>query len=226
MGNLSTPLRATAKSIRSKIAKWIPKFRKQGDKPLQNLNPNTPTSQLGVNSSPASQLPAVSIPTPLAESWLRAEQRLRKDKNMTKLLDEYENIIALELNADLKTFRSLDQHEELVQVLESKTKELESKKLSVLLGCSPGFEERATRVLNNVLATKDLVNAGVSAASPFAGIACGGVTVILTASKSLLSSHLYIANAALALYPICYSTTKSFRGHRTYFCSAQTTRFH
>lgn len=116
-------------------------------------------------------------------AWLTGEQKLRDDKAKTALLEKYNEILGFELDidTDLESLEPAVRSTLLSQVLKKKVLELEAKKITILLGCTPGFEKGLKDVFQNLLLAKDLVSAAASA-SPPASIACAGIAVILTVS--------------------------------------------
>jgi hypothetical protein len=111
-------------------------------------------------------------------AWLKGEQRLQQDENSTALLQKYYHILDLELDVDAKLDPTV-RHQQLVKLLDRKLQALQAKKLTVLLGCTPGFEKRLSDIFQNLLSAKDLITTAARA-SPPASIACAGVAVILT----------------------------------------------
>jgi hypothetical protein len=112
-------------------------------------------------------------------AWLKGEQKLRDDPDKKSLLKKYNEILGVELDVDLDSLEPDDRHKKLIQVLEKKVEELDAKKITLLLGCTPGFEKSLKNIFQNLLGAKDLISAAASA-SPPASIACAGVAVIFT----------------------------------------------
>jgi hypothetical protein len=127
--------------------------------------------------------PKPPIPSKFGIAWLKGEQKLRDDTANTPLLKKYNEILGSELDIgiDLESLEPAVRNTVLEQVLKRKIQELEAKKLTILLGCTPGFEKGLKDVFQNLLRAKDLIS-GAASASPPASIACAGIAVILTVS--------------------------------------------
>ena len=184
------PSNSTADGDRSvsPLRSLIQRFKKPPRKDTDEASNTTPKPRKETDESSNTapkpqpkpqQNPAIS--SKFGNAWLKAEEQLKEERGKRALLEKYDEILGLELGIDLKSLEPTDHHKQLVQLLEKKVQELESKKITVLLGCTPGFEERLKDIFQNVLTAKDLISAAASA-SPPASIACAGVTVILTVS--------------------------------------------
>ena len=123
------------------------------------------------------------IPSQFGIAWLKGEKKLRDDSANMALLKKYNEILGSEFDIDinLESLEPAVRHTLLEQVLERKIQDLEAKKLTILLGCTPGFEKGLKDVFQNLLRAKDLIS-GAASASPPASIACAGIAVILTVS--------------------------------------------
>jgi N-terminal domain of NWD NACHT-NTPase len=114
--------------------------------------------------------------------WERAEQILSNDQGKREILQAYFEILESELGSGLKARGTADRQEQLCELLDAKTKELEKKKWMLQFGeYNVDFRIPLTRAFKSVLLVKDIVNSA-AIASPPAAIACAGVTIILTVS--------------------------------------------
>jgi hypothetical protein len=115
---------------------------------------------------------------------------LNDDKGKRKIWQTYLEILESELGSELKASRTADRQQQLCQLLDIKTQELEDKKWKVRFGDhNVEVRDLLTGTFKNVLIAKDLINSAASA-SPPAAIACAGVTVVLTVSWPLLNSDI------------------------------------
>lgn len=122
--------------------------------------------------------------------WLMAEQRLKEDTNLERILAAATEILEAEFNFRASTTASTT-CVQLCRFLDIQTHELEEKKWVVKLGQhSIKVEDQLTRTFRNMLMMKDVINTA-TAASPPAALACAGVMICLkvktTSSRKLLS---------------------------------------
>jgi hypothetical protein len=90
-------------------------------------------------------------PSKFEAAWLKGEQTLRDDPDKKSLLKKYNEILRVELDLDLDSLEPDDRHKKLIQVLEKKVEELDAKKITLLLGCTPGFEKSLKNIFQNLL---------------------------------------------------------------------------
>lgn len=158
------------------------KSLKRGDGEPKNPSPKAGSAGLAGSSAPK---PDVATSSEANNPWVRAEQMLSNDKGKTEILQAYLEILESELGSKLKPSGTADRQEQLCQLLDAKTQELEDKKWKVRFGDhNAGVRDLLTGAFKNVLIAKDLINSAASA-SPPAAIACAGVTVVLTVNSPL-----------------------------------------
>lgn len=125
----------------------------------------------------------VSQPCDVDNLWLRAEQSLLQDKSKCKLWNTYLEILESELESKLEPSGSPESQQQLSELIEKKTHELESAQWKVRLGeMDLNIRNTISRILKNILLAKDITN-GISNASPPAAIACAGAFVVITVCK-------------------------------------------
>src|SRR5205085_8913925 len=95
-------------------------------------------SQSGTQPEPQSNLqsnPAMS--NKFGAAWLKGEQKLRDDAANVRLLQKYNEILALDLDIDidLESLEPAVRHTMLKQALEKKVQELEANRITLLIGC-------------------------------------------------------------------------------------------
>jgi hypothetical protein len=113
-------------------------------------NPNSGQNDADVSSNSISKAqlqpqPIPAIPSRFGTAWLKGEELLRNDQGKRALLHKYNEILGLELDINLKFLESTERHDQVAELLWKKLQELESRKIAILLGCTPGFEKSPKR---------------------------------------------------------------------------------
>jgi hypothetical protein len=128
-------------------------------------------------------------PTPQpSDLWVRAEQTLRHNSEVDKILTASAEI--LESNYGLKLQpRDTSHHEQLCDFLEAKAIQVEEKKWVIHLGNhSITVRDQLTKVFKNVLAIKDIISTAASS-SPPASLACAGITACFAMVVQAVEQH-------------------------------------
>jgi hypothetical protein len=174
--SVSTPLSQNSQKPALRVAK-SPEAR---DRELKNP-PSSAFNPVDSNASLKSTPNTTTCSEP-TDLWERAEQILSNDQGKKEILQAYLEILESELGSGLKARGTVDRQEQLCELLDTKTRELEKRKWILEFGeYNVDFRTLLTRAFKSVLLAKDIVNSAASA-SPPAAIACAGVTVILTVS--------------------------------------------
>lgn len=169
----------------------------------------------------------VATPSKADNLWVKAEQKLMDDSNKSKLWQSYLDILASELGSDLKPSGTDERQNQLCQLFEAKTQELEEKRWKIRFGDhTTTVGDLLKRVSKNVIIAKDIINTAARA-SPPAAIACAGVTVVLTVSWLLYitqhhsgtcdARHLFTSTRCTFAY--AYSFVARCASRRTTRCS-------
>lgn len=117
--------------------------------------------------------------------WLMAEQRLKKDENLSKILEAANEILKADFQFQVSSNTSTV-CDQLSNFFDTQTRELEEKKWVIKLGeHSIGVQEQLKRTFQNILKLKEVINTATSA-SPPAAIACAGVMISLQVRSNLL----------------------------------------
>ncbi|KAE8150275.1 hypothetical protein BDV25DRAFT_154691 [Aspergillus avenaceus] len=140
----------------------------------------SPKRQDGRLPSPQLSEPALSVTSTLMpeDLWVKAEERLRNDRDLQKILEE--SVRILETNFALRAQTGdTASRQGLCDFLDTKFSELEEKKWVIQLGShSFKVKEQLNKTFRNVMLFKDIINTAATA-SPPAAIACAGATVVL-----------------------------------------------
>ncbi|KAJ5109841.1 hypothetical protein N7532_002486 [Penicillium argentinense] len=159
------------KKSRSKLGNSAKETKKEDKK--QNVGPSAaPTAP----ATPAGSPPKVVDVTENSKSidlWARAEQDLKKDKNLNDILEEAVKI--LERSGLQVDGSKADGHKQFGTFLSGMEDQLEEKKW-ILSERDQSIQKKATRVFRNVLQFKELVNSATSGSPPVA-IACAAVSL-------------------------------------------------
>lgn len=172
---VSTPLSQNSQKSTLRVAKAPEARDRELKNPPSAFNPVDSSASL--KSTPNTT--TCSEPTDL---WERAEQILSNDQGKKEILQVYLEILESELGSGLKARGTVDRQEQLCELLDAKTRELEKNKWMLQFGeYNVDFRTLLTGAFKSVLLVKDIVHSAASA-NPPAAIACAGVTVILTVS--------------------------------------------
>ncbi|KAL6228936.1 hypothetical protein BDW75DRAFT_235566 [Aspergillus navahoensis] len=128
-------------------------------------------------------------PTPQpSDLWVRAEQTLRHNSEVDKILTASAEI--LESNYGLKLQpRDTSHHKQLCDFLEAKAIQVEEKKWVIHLGNhSITVRDQLTKVFKNVLAIKDIISTAASS-SPPASLAFAGITACFAMVVQAVEQH-------------------------------------
>ncbi|KAL4782361.1 ankyrin repeat protein [Aspergillus varians] len=176
--------RETKSSLRERFPRPRKSSRKKNEPPADNVN------RVGLNGNNKDS--AILNPSTSKEPfdpWLAAQQILRKDETLNKIWEESIRILTSQLGLkcedDGNTTR-VDDPRTFVDII---TQRIDDKKWAVQDNSSESdTRERLTKVCQNILLVKDIVQSA-TAASPPAAIACAGVTVGLLLFIQAMEQH-------------------------------------
>lgn len=155
--------------LRSKKRAWSEKRNTLNEE-------NTNGSQSLVQKQDQHHTPA----TQPSDLWVRAEEKLRQNRELDKTLTESAKI--LESDYGLKLQPGATSHHKRLSDL------LEERKWVIHLGnYSVGVGEQIANISKNVLALKDLITPAASLSSP-ASLACAGIIACFSVSPDLALS--------------------------------------
>ncbi|KAL3439882.1 ankyrin repeat protein [Aspergillus insuetus] len=137
----------------------------------------------------ASAVPKTTTSKESFDPWLEAQQLLRKDRTLNKIWEESMHILRSHLGLKYDDNAGGPRLNNLRTFLDLTTQRLDDKKWTVQddIGQSD-TRGRLTKVCQNVLLIKDVINMAASA-SPPAAIACAGITVGLLLFIQAMVQH-------------------------------------
>ncbi|GKZ35264.1 hypothetical protein AbraIFM66950_005858 [Aspergillus brasiliensis] len=113
--------------------------------------------------------------------WVQAEQKLRQDSEMDKIMTSSVEILQSSYNLVFHP-GCQDHHKRLSEFLNTKANQVEEKKWVINLGTHAiVVRDQLTKVFQNLLAIKDIVTTAANASLP-ASIACAGIMACFTVS--------------------------------------------
>jgi hypothetical protein len=116
--------------------------------------------------------------------WVRAEQKLRHNTQLDKILTVSMEILESSYGLKLQ-LGDRSHHKQLCDFLEDKAIQVEEKKWVIHLeNHNITVRDQLVKVFKNVLVIKDTVNTAVSASLP-ASLACAGITACFAVSPNL-----------------------------------------
>ena len=197
-------------------------------RPKQDEGPNQPPqsdSAQALNSELESILDSGDSTDP-KDLCVRAEQSLNEDNKTKHMWQSYLEILEDDI-PQLEKNATGDRQKQLSQLLDTKTKELEARRMKIEFGdYELKIRNTLTKIFKTILFTKDLINA---APSPPAHLACAGVFVVISVSPPCyisLPGTIYFASCTGSSYVLLTPIQASHSSRRSAGKSHQRPRGH